>query len=118
MVKQDELDLKSPGRSEIQAPGMAHASRIGICARCQLSPRHARRLLHTTDEHLLTPWKFVVGGQVVSENPRHVMIVGLRVQPSRASSRTTHRVSAAQRGVRYRHLWARRLTKGASIRAH
>jgi uncharacterized damage-inducible protein DinB len=31
-------------------------------------------LQQTTDEHLLTPWKFVVGGHVVSENPRHVMI--------------------------------------------
>ena len=31
-------------------------------------------LQNTTDEHLLTPWKFMVGGHVVSESPRHVMI--------------------------------------------
>ena len=31
-------------------------------------------LANTTDEHLLTRWKFVVGGHVVSEEPRHIMI--------------------------------------------
>jgi uncharacterized damage-inducible protein DinB len=31
-------------------------------------------LQNTTDEHLLKPWRFVVGGHVVSENPRHLMI--------------------------------------------
>ena len=36
--------------------------------------KHARPLQITTDEHVLTSWKFVVGGQVVSENPRHSMI--------------------------------------------
>ena len=35
----------------------------------------AREALRTTtDEHLMTPWKFVIGGHVVDENARHVMI--------------------------------------------
>jgi uncharacterized damage-inducible protein DinB len=31
-------------------------------------------LTNTTDDHLLTPWKFVVSGHVVSELPRHIML--------------------------------------------
>jgi uncharacterized damage-inducible protein DinB len=31
-------------------------------------------LAKTTDEHLLTPWKFVVSGHIVSELPRHIML--------------------------------------------
>ena len=28
----------------------------------------------TTDEHLMTPWRFLVGGKVASENLRHIML--------------------------------------------
>ena len=28
----------------------------------------------TTDEHLMTSWRLLVGGQVVAEDPRHLMI--------------------------------------------
>lgn len=31
-------------------------------------------LANTTDEHLMKPWKFMVGGQVVSEQPRYLML--------------------------------------------
>jgi uncharacterized damage-inducible protein DinB len=31
-------------------------------------------LAGTTDEHLMKPWRFVVAGRVVSEQPRHVMM--------------------------------------------
>ena len=31
-------------------------------------------LQNTTDDHLMEPWKFVVAGHVVAENPRHVAI--------------------------------------------
>jgi uncharacterized damage-inducible protein DinB len=31
-------------------------------------------LAHATDEHLMTNWKFVVGGHVADEKPRHIMI--------------------------------------------
>jgi hypothetical protein len=33
-----------------------------------------RALASTTDEHLLKPWQLKVGGRVVDEKPRHVMI--------------------------------------------
>ena len=31
-------------------------------------------LRNTTDEHLMTPWRLLVGGQVVMENLRHVVL--------------------------------------------
>ena len=36
--------------------------------------RAREAIQNTTDEHLLGNWRLVVGGHVVSENPRHVMI--------------------------------------------
>jgi uncharacterized damage-inducible protein DinB len=31
-------------------------------------------LSKTTDEHLMTPWRFLVAGKVMSEQPRHIML--------------------------------------------
>jgi uncharacterized damage-inducible protein DinB len=31
-------------------------------------------LASTNDEHLLKPWRLLVAGQVVSEDPRHVVL--------------------------------------------
>ena len=73
MVKQDELDFKSPAAAkfkplEWRAPGeLLRALERGFA--------EAREALQsTTDDHLQTPWKFKVGDQVVDENPRHIMI--------------------------------------------
>jgi uncharacterized damage-inducible protein DinB len=73
MVKEDELDLRAPGAAKFK-PGK-WKTRRELIASCDTSLSEARAALaSTTDEHLLTTWKFVVGGHVVSENPRHVMI--------------------------------------------
>ena len=35
----------------------------------------AREALQSTDDaHLLEPWRFVVAGQVMSEDPRHIVL--------------------------------------------
>jgi uncharacterized damage-inducible protein DinB len=35
----------------------------------------AREALQSTDdEHLMKPWRFVVAGQVMSEDPRHIVL--------------------------------------------
>ena len=73
MVNQDEIDLKSPGAAKFKP--LEWRTRAELASAHDASVAEAREaLLHTTDQHLLTPWKFVVGGQVESENPRHVMI--------------------------------------------
>jgi uncharacterized damage-inducible protein DinB len=73
MVKQDELDLNSPGAAKFKP--LDWRKRDELVAALDAGVAEAREALqNTTDEHLLTPWKFVVGGHVASEDPRHIMI--------------------------------------------
>jgi uncharacterized damage-inducible protein DinB len=73
MVNQDELDLKSPAAAKFKAPEWS--KRTELVTALDSSLAQAREALaNTTDEHLLAPWRFVVGGQAVDESPRHVMI--------------------------------------------
>ena len=73
MVKQDEFDMRSPEAEKFKPmEWRTRAELVGALDRAVGEARAA--LQNTTDEHLLTPWKFVVGGQVVSEDPRHSMI--------------------------------------------
>lgn len=73
MVKQDELDLKSPAAAKFKP--LEWSKRGELVAALDTGPAEAREALrNTTDDHLRQPWKFVVGGRTVDENPRHVMI--------------------------------------------
>jgi uncharacterized damage-inducible protein DinB len=73
MVKQDELDLKSPAAAKFKP--LEWRKRSELVAALDAAVAEAREALrNTTDDHLMTPWKFMVGGHVVSESPRHVMI--------------------------------------------
>lgn len=73
MVKQDELDLKSPGAAKFKP--LEWRTRGELVAALDAGLAQAREALrNTTDEHLMTPWRFMAGGQVVDENLRHVMI--------------------------------------------
>jgi uncharacterized damage-inducible protein DinB len=73
MVKQNELDLKSPGAAKFKP--LEWRTRSELVSALDAGVGAAREALqNTTDDHLLTPWRFVVGGHVASENPRHVMI--------------------------------------------
>lgn len=73
MVKQDELDLKSPSASKFKP--LEWRSRQELLAALDAAHAEAREALQqTTDEDLTKSWKLVVGGQVMSENPRYIMI--------------------------------------------
>jgi uncharacterized damage-inducible protein DinB len=73
MVKQDELDLKSPAAAKFKP--LECRTRAELVSALDASVASARQALEsTTDDHLLTSWKLVVGDHVASENPRHVMI--------------------------------------------
>jgi uncharacterized damage-inducible protein DinB len=73
MVKQDEFDMKSPEAAKFKP--LEWKTRTELLAALDAAVAGAREALKgTNDEHLLTPWRFVVGGHVVSENPRHAMI--------------------------------------------
>jgi uncharacterized damage-inducible protein DinB len=73
MVKDDEFDMQS-AEAEKFKPG-EWRKRSELLELLEKSVSDAKAALSkTTEDHLLTSWKFVVGGHVVSQNPRHVMI--------------------------------------------
>jgi len=73
MVKDDQFDMRSPEAAKFKP--LEWRTRGDLLTALDAAVAGAREaLLLTTDDHLLTPWRFVVGGHVVSENPRYVMI--------------------------------------------
>jgi uncharacterized damage-inducible protein DinB len=73
MIKQDALDLKPASGPGYKPPSTA--TNRELLQALDASLAKAREALRgTTDEHLMTPWKLLVTGHVVAENPRHVMI--------------------------------------------
>lgn len=73
MVKQDAFDMKSAEAAKFKP--LEWQKREQLIAALDKATAAAREAIeNTTDEHLLTKWKFLVGGHVVNEEPRHVMI--------------------------------------------
>jgi uncharacterized damage-inducible protein DinB len=73
MVKDEEFDLQSAAGKEYTPP--LWTKRAELLAAHDASIAAAREALAgTTDEHLATKWKFMAGGHVISQNPRHQMI--------------------------------------------
>jgi len=73
MVNQDELDMTSPGTSEFKPKEVSTTGELLRLFDASLA-KAREALANATDEHLMTPWRFVVGGHVASEQPRYVMI--------------------------------------------
>ncbi len=73
MIHDDQLDLSPPGGSGYKPPVMrTRAERVKALEEGVAKAREA--LAGTTDEHLMKPWRLLVAGKVVSEDPRHVVI--------------------------------------------
>ena len=72
-ITQDELDLNPPGGQGYKPPATGTNAAL-LKAFDDAVGQGCAALAKTTDEHLATPWKLLVGGQVVMENPRHVVI--------------------------------------------
>ena len=72
-IRQDELDLNPPGKPKPNAASMTTAGEL-VRGFDQAVAGALEALRETTDEHLLTPWRLLVGGRVVSEQPRYVVI--------------------------------------------
>ena len=72
-VLQDELDLAPKGGGSMRPAPWATTAEL--LAQHEESVERARdALAATTDEHLTTPWRLLVGGNVVMEQPRYVVI--------------------------------------------
>jgi uncharacterized damage-inducible protein DinB len=73
MVKQDSLDLSSPDSASFKP--LDWKSRRDLIEKLDKGLAEAKQTLaQTNDDHLLTNWKFMIGGHVASEQPRYIMI--------------------------------------------
>jgi uncharacterized damage-inducible protein DinB len=74
MIERDELDLNPPGggSSSFQRPLRTNEELLKALEEGVAGARAA--LEQTTDEHMAKPWRLLVAGNVVAEQPRHVMM--------------------------------------------
>jgi uncharacterized damage-inducible protein DinB len=72
-VLQDELDLNPPGGAGYRPPVTDTKARL-LAAHEESVAKGLDALRQTSDQHLATPWKLLVGGHVVMEKPRHEVI--------------------------------------------
>ena len=71
-IKQDELDLNPPGGKPPRPPLPTAADLVKALDESVEGARAA--LQGTNDDFLRTPWRLLVGGKVVNEWPRYVVI--------------------------------------------
>jgi DinB family len=73
VINRDDLDLKPNGGANVsQRPLRTVAELVQALEKGTADARQA--LAGTTDEHLMKPWKLLVAGRTVSEQPRHVVL--------------------------------------------
>jgi uncharacterized damage-inducible protein DinB len=73
MIERDFVDLNGPAGSTLRA--QAVNTRGELLAMLETSAEQSRAALkRTTDEHLMTRWKIVIGEQVLGEGARYSMI--------------------------------------------
>ena len=69
MIESDHLDLATGGGGTSASNA---SERVALFDKSAASAREALR--NTNDEHLMQPWQLRVGGKVVDEKPRYIMI--------------------------------------------
>ena len=73
IINRDELDLNPLGGSNVdQRPLRTPAELVKALDEGVAEGRKA--LAGATEEHLMNPWRLLVAGRVVSEDPRHVVV--------------------------------------------
>jgi uncharacterized damage-inducible protein DinB len=71
-IKQDQFDLKPADGPRPQPQLRSRAELLQAFDESLAAGREA--LAGTSDEHLMKPWRLLVGGRVVVEQPRHIML--------------------------------------------
>jgi uncharacterized damage-inducible protein DinB len=72
-VNQDELDIRPVGKEPYKMHEWKTTSELlDLFDRGVADARQALR--GTTDDHLMKPWRFLVGGRVMAEDPRHIVL--------------------------------------------
>lgn len=72
-IRQDELDLDPPGGTPYRPPA-TDTTALLLSVQDQLAEEALAALRGTTDAHLATRWRLLVGGRIVMDQPRHEVI--------------------------------------------
>jgi len=75
MIEQDEFDLNPPGGSSSSSFARKFSTNKELVQALDEAVNGVRAAIKRTNEaHLMKPWRLLVGGKVVAEAPRHVML--------------------------------------------
>jgi len=70
MIENDELNLDDPANEHLRTKPVA--TRAELIRQLDEGVTRSRKALEqTTEEHLMKPWRFIAGGKVQSNDPRH-----------------------------------------------
>jgi uncharacterized damage-inducible protein DinB len=73
VIDRDELNLDDPSSEEFKATG--GEAKSALLKKLEVGFAKARKALEgTTEEHLMKPWRFAMGGHMLYEAPRHVAL--------------------------------------------
>src|ERR687898_1283291 len=72
-INQDELDIAPVDGSKMEQKRLDTSAEL-LQALDQAAAQARSAFEQTTDEHLKTSWRLLAGGNVVAEDPRHLMI--------------------------------------------
>ncbi len=74
MIERDDFDLNPPGGSQGSFGPQARTNKELLKTLDQGVAGARAALSKTTEAHLMKPWRLLVAGKVVSEQPRHIML--------------------------------------------
>jgi uncharacterized damage-inducible protein DinB len=73
MIETDELNLDNPANDSLRTKPVA--TREELLKLLDNGATKSRKALeNTTEEHLMKPWRFIAGGQVLNNQPRYEML--------------------------------------------
>jgi uncharacterized damage-inducible protein DinB len=73
MIETDQLDLDSPSSDGLKTKPVDTTEEL-LKSLDEGLAKARTALKGTTEEHLMKPWQFKLGGRVLSNEPRHVML--------------------------------------------
>jgi uncharacterized damage-inducible protein DinB len=73
IVKQDELDLKPPSGSNVDQRPLRTADEL-VHAHDECVADAHEALAGASEELLMKPWRLLMSGRTVSEDPRHIVV--------------------------------------------
>jgi len=73
MIEREELNLDDASNDQFKTKAVE--TRAELLRQLDEAVTKSRKALEgTSEEHLMKPWKFMMGGRVVNQEPRYVMI--------------------------------------------